>query len=74
MSLPNESLNDYNSKLTRLPFPPPLDEGVILDGYKVLKELFASSRSQLYLVEDIDTHEQIVMKTPSINLKKIQVY
>ena len=66
-SLPNESLNDYNSKLTRLPFPPPLEKGVKLDGYKVLKELFASSRSQLYLVEDTDTGEQIVMKTPSIN-------
>lgn len=66
-SLPNESLDDYNSKLTRLPFPPPLDNGVMLDGYKVLDELFASSRSQLYLVEDTDTGEQMVMKTPSIN-------
>jgi len=66
-NLPNESLDDYNSKLTRLPFPPPLDNGVILDGYKVLEELFASSRSQLYLVEDTETNEQIVMKTPSIN-------
>ncbi len=66
-NLPNESLDDYNSKLTRLPFPPPLEEGLILDGYKVIKELFASSRSQLYLVEDTDTGEQIVMKTPSIN-------
>lgn len=68
--LPNESLNDYNSKLTRLPFPPPLDEGVKLDGYKVLKELFASSRSQLYLVEDTETGEQMVMKTPSINFEE----
>lgn len=69
-SLPNESLNDYNSKLTRLPFPPPLDEGIKLDGYKVLKELFASSRSQLYLVEDTETGEQMVMKTPSINFEE----
>ncbi|MCI2282967.1 protein kinase [Colwellia sp. MSW7] len=69
-SLPNESLNDYNSKLTRLPFPPPLDKGITLDGYKVLEELFASSRSQLYLVEDIDTGEQMVMKTPSINFEE----
>jgi len=67
--LPNESLNDYNTKLTRLPFPPPLDPGVMLDGYKVLDELFASSRSQLYLVEDTDTGEQMVMKTPSINFE-----
>ena len=70
VSLPNESLNDYNSKLTRLPFPPPLDKGVKLDGYKVLKELFASSRSQLYLVEDMQTSEQMVMKTPSINFEE----
>ena len=69
-SLPNESLNDYNLKLTRLPFPPPLDKGVTLDGYKVLKELFASSRSQLYLVEDTQTGEQMVMKTPSINFEE----
>lgn len=69
-SLPNESLDDYNSKLTRLPFPPPLDEGIKLDGYKVVKELFASSRSQLYLVEDTETGEQIVMKTPSINFEE----
>jgi serine/threonine protein phosphatase PrpC len=69
-SLANESLDDYNSKLTRLPFPPPLDEGVKLDGYKVLKELFASSRSQLYLVEDTETGAQMVMKTPSINFEE----
>lgn len=69
-ALPNESLDDYNSKLTRLPFPPPLDEGVTLDGYKVLKELFASSRSQLYLVEDTQTGDQMVMKTPSINFEE----
>ena len=68
--LPNESLNDYNSKLTRLPFPPDLEPGAILDGYKVLKELFASSRSQLYLVEDTETGEQMVMKTPSINFEE----
>ncbi|MDP7593174.1 MAG: bifunctional protein-serine/threonine kinase/phosphatase [Litorilituus sp.] len=69
-TLPNESLDDYNSKLTRLPFPPPLDDGVLLDGYKVIREIFASSRSQLYLVEDTDTGEQMVMKTPSINFEE----
>jgi len=69
-NLPNESLNDYNNKLTRLPFPPELEPGIKLDGYKVIKELFASSRSQLYLVEDMDTGEQIVMKTPSINFEE----
>ena len=70
ISLPNESLNDYNSKLTRLPFPPPLEEGLKLDGYKVIEEIFASRRSQLYLVEDTETGAQMVMKTPSINFEE----
>ncbi len=65
--LPDESIDDYNSKLTRLPFPPPLEPGMKLDGYQVINEIFASSRSQLYLVEDTATSERMVMKTPSIN-------
>ncbi|ACA86904.1 bifunctional protein-serine/threonine kinase/phosphatase [Shewanella woodyi] len=68
--LPNESLNDYNTKLTRLPFPPPLDPGVMLDGYQVIEELFASSRSQLYLVEDSETGTRVVMKTPSVTFEE----
>jgi len=66
-SIANESLDDFNTKLTRLPFPPPLEPGMKLDGYLVKKELFASSRSQLYLVQDTDTEEILVMKTPSLN-------
>ncbi|WP_064792124.1 bifunctional protein-serine/threonine kinase/phosphatase [Shewanella woodyi] len=70
IGLPNESLNDYNTKLTRLPFPPPLDPGVKLDGYQVIEELFASSRSQLYLVEDSETGARVVMKTPSVTFEE----
>ena len=66
-SLPQQSLDDYNSELTRLPFPPELEPGMSMDGYLIKKEMFASSRSQLYLVEDQDTGETLVMKTPSAN-------
>ncbi|WP_448210962.1 protein kinase domain-containing protein [Colwellia sp. MEBiC06753] len=66
-SIANESLDDFNTKLTRLPFPPPLEPGMKLDGFVVEKELFASSRSQLYLVRDASSGEQVVMKTPSLN-------
>lgn len=67
--LPKETLDDYNQKLTTLPFPPPLEEGMKVDGFKILEELFASSRSQLYLVEDIATNKRMVMKTPSLNFE-----
>jgi len=67
--LPKESLNDYNVKLTRMPFPPPLEPGMSIDGFLIKKEIFASSRSQLYLVEDQDSGQSLVMKTPSVNFE-----
>jgi len=67
--LPEESLDDYSVKLTRLPFPPELAVGMKIDGYEIVKELFASSRSQLYLVRDIETGEVVAMKTPSLNFE-----
>ncbi len=67
--LPSETLDDYSAKLTRLPFPPSLEPGMKLDGYEVEEELFASSRSQLYRVKDLETGEIVVMKTPSRNFE-----
>jgi len=66
-SLPDESLDDYSVKLTRLPFPPELSPGMKVDGYETIRVLFASSRSQLYLVRDCETGEELAMKTPSLN-------
>ena len=73
-SLPESNLEDYSAKLTRLPFPPDLQVGMKLDGYRVIRELFASSRSQLYLVrdelsEDGEEH-YYAMKTPSRNIEE----
>lgn len=67
VTLPEQSLDDLNEHLTRLPFPPALRPGMKLDGYKVQRELFASSRSHLYLVEDESSGLQLVLKCPSLN-------
>lgn len=74
IQIPHETLDDYSAKLTRLPFPPALYPGLKLDGYEVVKELFASSRSQLYLVQDSDTGAQFAMKTPSANFEEDTAY
>lgn len=66
-ALPQTTLDDYSRQLTRLPFPPELEPGMVLDGYQVERELFSSQRSQLYLVRDSATGEILVMKTPSVN-------
>ena len=65
--LPSQEANEVYRELTRLPFPPELEPGMLLDGYRVIKEISCSSTSQLYLVEDEKTQQQLVMKTPSVN-------
>jgi len=68
--LPEENVNDHQLKLTQLPFPPDMYSGVNIDGYVVEKELFSSSRSQVYLVRDDQTGQRLVMKTPSMNYEE----
>lgn len=65
--LPTENENEFYDKLTELPFPPPLESGLILDGYKVIRHLFSNKRTEVYLVQDTETNENIVMKAPSVN-------
>lgn len=72
--LPSQDREEAYSQLTKLPFPPELYEGVILDGYRVTRELHASSTSQLYLAVDTDTNEKVVLKTPSINFEDDPAY
>ncbi len=67
VQLPDSTLEDYSSELHRLPFPPDLEPGMKLDGYEVIREIFASARSQLYLVRDMASGDELVMKTPSRN-------
>lgn len=62
-----EEKADFSERLTRLPFPPELRPGLKIDGYEVVGELWASERSQLYVVRDMQTGEELVMKTPSAN-------
>lgn len=66
-SLPSQEANEVYRELTRLPFPPELEPGMIIDGYRVIKEISSSSTSQLYLVNDEETGQTLVMKTPSVN-------
>ncbi|WP_038246792.1 bifunctional protein-serine/threonine kinase/phosphatase [Ghiorsea bivora] len=72
--LPNQDENEYYKKLTALPFPPPLEPGQELDGYKVIKELHTSNTIQVYLAEDIESGENVVLKTPSVNFEDDPAY
>ena len=66
-NLPTEDQDEFYQKLTQLPFPPPLEPGMILDGYKVIRHLFSNKRTEVYLVRDTDTDKTVVLKAPSVN-------
>ena len=72
--LPQARIDEVIERLTRLRFPPFLEKGMILDGYRVLRELHASTRSQVYLVEDTESGEHYCMKTPSVNFEDDAAY
>lgn len=73
-SLGLQTNEDAVNRLAEKTFPPELVAGMRIDGMLVLKELFASQRSQLYLVEDIITAKRYVMKTPSRNYEDDPAY
>ncbi|KLK90822.1 protein kinase [Microvirga vignae] len=50
--------------------PPPLpDPGSALDGYRVLRQLYASSRSHVYLALDTQTEKSVALKVPSTDIR-----
>ena len=69
-----KDVDDMQNLVAVLPFPPPLSVGHKVDGYRVIEEIHASSRSQVYLVEDEDSGERLAMKTPSLNYQDDQAY
>lgn len=72
--LPEPEAEEVFAQLTALPFPPDLEEGMVLDGYRVVREIHASSTSQLYQAEDIKTGQAVVIKTPSVNFEDDPAY
>ncbi len=73
-SLEQEDADEAYERLKQLPFPPPLNVGCKLDGYEISEEIYASSRSQLYLAKNIKTGEQVALKTPSPNYEDEPAY
>ncbi|MEE9321756.1 MAG: bifunctional protein-serine/threonine kinase/phosphatase [Granulosicoccus sp.] len=72
--LPASNAEEIYQQLTQLPFPPILEPRTVFDGYKIIRELHASSRSHVYLAHDIDTGTQVIIKTPSIDLQGDPAY
>jgi serine/threonine protein kinase len=73
-ALPSQCANEIQQQLCELPFPPELDARMVFEGYKIIRELHASSRSHVYLAVDEQNNERVVIKTPATDLRGDSAY
>jgi len=73
-----EQVPDYQldevQQLTMLPLPPKLTARMHFDGYDIIREIYISSRSHVFLARDLDTNQRVVIKTPSTELRNDRQY
>ena len=68
-SLPLHEASELQQQVAELAFAPLLHPRMEFEGFRIIRELHASSRSHLYLAEDIDSSAQVVLKIPSVDLQ-----
>ena len=74
-ALPSQNGNAiYPQELTELPFLPGVEARMVFDGYQILREVHASSRSHVYMAVDTETNTQVVIKTPSVDRRGDPAY
>ena len=72
--LPGQDATEVRQQMAGLPCPPELDARMIFDGYKIVRQLHASSRSHVFLAIDEQAGEQVAIKTPSTDLRDDPAY
>jgi serine/threonine protein phosphatase PrpC len=72
--LPDHDSDEIIQQITELPLPPILEARMEFDGYRIIREVHASSRSHVYLAIDGETNTQVILKTPSIDLRDDTAY
>jgi len=71
--VPQYQLDEVH-QLTMLPLPPRLLPRMQFDGYDILREIYISSRSHVFLARDIASQQTVVIKTPSTELRNDKQY
>ena len=72
--LPDHEPGEVVAQTSELPCPPLLEAGMAFDGYQIVREIHASSRSHIYLAVDSMDGARVAIKTPSIDLRGDPAY
>ncbi|MGE3649429.1 MAG: protein kinase, partial [Reyranellaceae bacterium] len=72
--LPDGDAPEILGRASGLPLPALPEARALFDGYRIVRELHASSRSHIYLAVDTQTEAVVVLKLPSIELRDDPAY
>jgi serine/threonine protein phosphatase PrpC len=72
--LPSGEANDFLGRASELPPPPLLEARMELDGYRIVREIHATSRSHVYLAEDLANGALAAVKIPAVDLRDNAAY
>lgn len=73
-SLADSNFQELHSQVNTLPPAPMLQAGKEFEGYDILRELYISSRSHVYLAKDLYSQQQVVVKIPSTEMRNSVQY
>jgi serine/threonine protein phosphatase PrpC len=68
-AVPNGQADEVFEQSAQLPLPPLLEARALFDGYRIVRQIHASSRSHIYLAVDEVSENVVVLKIPSIDLR-----
>jgi predicted Ser/Thr protein kinase len=72
--VPAAAANEITAQISELPLPPLLQPRMLFDGYRIVREIHASSRSHIYLAVDTETDAMVALKVPSIDMRDDPAY
>ena len=71
----DKQLNQYKlTELSEFSLPPKLAPRVQFDGFEVIRQIYISSRSHVYLAKELATGLDVALKVPSTELAKDPLY
>ena len=73
-NLPAQHVAEVQQQVNLLPAAPQLAARMKFDGYNIIRDIYISSRSHVFLAEDTESGEKVVIKTPSAEMRNNQEY
>lgn len=73
-ALPAREAGELQRQAAELALPPLLEARMRFDGYTIVRELHASSRSHVYLALDGESDAPVVLKIPSLDRRQEPLY